>query len=211
MKVFESISDALFILNPNYIILEANQAAISSKCYRLFHGADQVPEKCLCFKTIKEKRAFTAEMPMELSGKDITEKNKHEKRMQEALKERSILLKEVHHRVKNNLQVISSLLDMTIMRTNNQMAIDLFTDARAKLYRSDRFDQIDMVTHIRELVGYLSQIYAKRKRLITPVIEPSDVYLSVTQAIPCALVLNEVISNEPFQENEIKIERMLRE
>ena len=63
----------------------------------------------------------------------------------------------------------------------------------SQLYQSTRFDQIDMESHIHELVGFLSQIYAAR--LITPVIECSGVYLPLTQAIPCALVTNELISN----------------
>lgn len=133
---------------------------------------------------------------------DITERKRMDEQIKASLKEKEELLKEIHHRVKNNLQIISSLLDLSSMRSSNA-AVDLFTDARAKihtmalihsqLYRSDRFDQIDMENHIRELTDFLSQIYASR--LITPVIESSSVYLSITQAIPCALVLNELISN----------------
>ncbi len=124
--------------------------------------------------------------------------------IKESLREKEVLLKEIHHRVKNNLQVISSLLDMTGMRIHDQQANDLITDARSKihtmaliharLYRSERFDQIDMRNHILELVGYLSQVYSEREG-ITPVVEPTTVNLAITQAIPCALVLNEVISN----------------
>jgi len=138
-------------------------------------------------------------------SRDITEYKRAEEQIQASLREKDVLLKEVHHRVKNNLQVISSLLDMSSMRTYNQQAINLFRDARTKihtmalihaqLYQSDRFDQIDMGRQVRELVSYLLQVYATRKISITPVIEDSGVYLSVTQAIPCALVLNEVISN----------------
>lgn len=133
---------------------------------------------------------------------DITERKRMDEQIKASLKEKEELLKEIHHRVKNNLQIISSLLDLSSMRSSNE-AVDLFTDARAKihtmalihsqLYRSDRVDQIDMKSHIHELVKFLSQIYASR--LITPVIESYDVYLSITQAIPCALVLNELISN----------------
>jgi two-component sensor histidine kinase len=104
---------------------------------------------------------------------------------------------------------------MRSLRTADQQTIDFLTDARAKvhtmalihsqLYQSERVDQIDMGNHAWELVNYLSQVYATKSRLITPVIEPSDVYLSITQAIPCALILNEVISNafkHAFQEGQ---------
>jgi len=137
--------------------------------------------------------------------KEAVARKQAEEQIKASLKEKEFLLKEVHHRVKNNLQIISSLLDMRIMRTDNQQVIDLFEETRSKihtmalihtqLYRSERFDQINMGAHIRELVDYLSKIYAKRDVLITPVIQHSDVYLSITQAIPCALVLNELVSN----------------
>ena len=136
---------------------------------------------------------------------DITERKRAEEQIQASLREKEVLLREIHHRVKNNLQVISSLLDMSSMRTDDRQTIAFFTDARAKvhtmalihaqLYQSERFDQIDMGSHAWQLVNYLAQVYTTKSRLITLVIEPSDVYLSVTQAIPCALVLNEVISN----------------
>ena len=170
------------------------------------------------------------ELPVEVTGaktvwhgqpaviviiRDIIERKRAELQIKASLKEKEALLKEIHHRVKNNLQIISSLLDMRIMRTDNQQVIDLFEDTRSKihtmalihtqLYRSERFDQINMGAHIRELVDYLSKIYAKRDVLITPVIERSDVCLSITQAIPCGLVLNELVSNafkHAFQEGQ---------
>ena len=129
---------------------------------------------------------------------EITNRIHAEEQIMASLKEKEVLLKEIHHRVKNNLQIISSLLDMRIMRTDNQQVIDLFEETRSKihtlalihtqLYRSERFDQINMGAHIQELVDYLSSIYVKRAVSVTPIIEHSDVYLSVTQAIPCALV-----------------------
>jgi len=135
---------------------------------------------------------------------DIDKQKRAEELIKASLRDKEVLLKEIHHRVKNNLQVISSLLDMTGMRIHDQQANDLITDARSKihtmaliharLYRSERFDQIDMRNHILELVGYLSQVYSEREG-ITPVVEPTSVNLAITQAIPCALVLNEVISN----------------
>jgi PAS domain S-box-containing protein len=138
-------------------------------------------------------------------SRDITASKQAEEKIRASLNEKEVLLREVHHRVKNNLQVISSLLDMRAMRTDNHQVIDMFEDTRSKihtmalihtrLYRSERFDRIDMGSHIRELVEYLSRIYITKSVSISTVIEAQDVYLSVTQAIPCALVLNELISN----------------
>ena len=158
-------------------------------------------EVALCRKDL-EQRLRESEEQLE---REIAERKRAEEQAKASLREKEVLLEEIHHRVKNNLQLISGLLDMSSMRTHSQDVIDLIKDARAKihimalihnqLYRSERFDQIDLGSHVREMVSYLSQVYANRKKLITPVIEHSDVYLSVTQAIPCALALNEVISN----------------
>ncbi len=115
-----------------------------------------------------------------------------------------MILDEVHHRVKNNLQIISSLLDISSMKTQNQEAIALFEESRnrvnamaivhSQLYESERFDRIDMEKYIQELSGSLLSIYSK-EQTITLDIKSVNVYLPVTQAVPCALVLNELISN----------------
>ncbi len=136
---------------------------------------------------------------------EISERMTAEKKIQDSLDEKVLLLGEIHHRVKNNLQVISSLLDLTRRRTMNPEAQMVLADARSKiytmalvhsqLYRSESFSRIDMGVHIRKLLGSINQIYAASHRKIRPIIECSHVFLSVTQAIPCALVLNEVISN----------------
>ncbi|NQV17188.1 MAG: transporter substrate-binding domain-containing protein [Armatimonadetes bacterium] len=135
---------------------------------------------------------------------DITERKKAEEQINESLKEKKILLRELHHRVKNNLQIISSTLDMSRMRTNDQKAIDLFTDAKARIYaialihsqiyRNERFNEIDMEKHINELVNYLSSVYGTQK-MITLIVNISQIYLSIAQTMPCVLILNELITN----------------
>jgi len=136
---------------------------------------------------------------------DITRSKQAEEQIQASLKEKEALLGEIHHRVKNNLQIISSLLEMRVMRTDNKEMINVFEDTRSKiytmaliheqLYRSENFNEINIGAYIQELVNYLSQVYAGRNASITPYIESSGVYLSITQAIPCALVVNELITN----------------
>ena len=137
--------------------------------------------------------------------KEVDERLKAEKRIQDSLDEKVLLLGEIHHRVKNNLQVISSLMDLTRRRTLNEEAKMVLADARSKiyamslvhsqLYRSESFTRIDMAAHVRRLLGSMGQVYTNSYRRIRPRIEVSKIYLSVTQAIPCALVLNELLSN----------------
>ncbi len=200
---------------------------VGNACWELVHGTSEPIKGCPIVRMRETRHSESLELPvgdrvfyvathpiLDQDGNiaravhiitDITERKLAEEQIKASLKEKEILLREVHHRVKNNLQVISSLLDMRAMRTDNQQVIDFFEDTRSKihtmalihtqLYRSERLDQINMGTHIQELVNYLSQIYAKKDVVITPIIEHSGVYLSITQAIPCALVLNELVSN----------------
>ena len=136
--------------------------------------------------------------------RDITERKHAEEQIKTSLREKEILLREIHHRVKNNFEIISSLLDMSSMRTDSQETQNLLLNARSRihsmslihsqLYQTDRFDRIDMDRHISELSHHLLCVYGSGKK-IDLILTPSKVYLSVSQAIPCALVLNELISN----------------
>jgi PAS domain S-box-containing protein len=139
------------------------------------------------------------------SFKDITGRVKVEDQLKKSLKEKDVLLQEVHHRVKNNLQIISSLFDLRSMRTKNKESIALFKDAQVKihtialiytqLYKIDGFDKVNIKSYIAELIGYLSQVYMAQMKSIITEIECEEFHLSVNQAVPFALVLNELISN----------------
>jgi PAS domain S-box-containing protein len=138
-------------------------------------------------------------------ARDITDHKRAEEELTRSLKEKEVLLREVHHRVKNNLQVISSLLDMKSMRTANPELVELCNDARAKiqtmalihthLYQSKLFSKIDMTTYVQDLYKYLSHVYGGKRISITPVFRLSGLDLAVTQAMPFAIVLNEILTN----------------
>ncbi len=136
--------------------------------------------------------------------RDITARKVVQEKLESSVKEKEYLLQEIHHRVKNNLQVISSILDMSRIRTQDPIAVGLITNARSKiqtmafihsqLYRSERFDRIEMGAHTRDLIRYLSSVYSVTGQ-VTCHVDIGKVYLSLTQSIPCALILNELISN----------------
>lgn len=136
---------------------------------------------------------------------EIDDRKAAEQRIKESLEEKKSLLGEIHHRVKNNLQAISNLLDMTRRRALNEEARTVLSEARSRihtmamihsqLYESDNFSRIDMKKHINTLLEFISQMYLEQRRRIIPVIDGEGVHLSVTQAVPCALVLTELISN----------------
>ena len=122
-----------------------------------------------------------------------------------SLAEKEALLREIHHRVKNNLQTVSSLLSMAAMGTKNREAADLMRDAESRvhamalihsqLYGSRRLDRIDVKRNIRELTDRLSSIYSGPAHDIVHSVEGDDTSLTIHQAIPTALAVNEIVTN----------------
>jgi PAS domain S-box-containing protein len=139
------------------------------------------------------------------SYRDVTDRRRAEEKLLQSLQEKETLIREIHHRVKNNLQIISGLLDMTRMRTPDGTTTGILTDMMMKiktmaqihtrLYESKQFDKINMGSQIRDQVTDLSMIYGRSGTEILSEIDVQDVYLPVDQAIPCALVVNEILSN----------------
>ncbi len=122
-----------------------------------------------------------------------------------SLNEKVLLLREVHHRVKNNLQIIYSLLSLATAQTRNQEAVNVLTDSSSRiytmalihmqLYESKHLDKVEMDRNVNDLASNLIQSYGTAEKPVYIVVEPTDVCLTITQAIPCGLVLNELISN----------------
>ncbi len=137
--------------------------------------------------------------------RDITERKADENRIKASLAEKEVLLKEIHHRVKNNMQVISSLLRMQSgflkdeddkrMFLTSQQRIQSMSLVYNKLYQSDNLASISLKEYVKDLTGNLiksSSFSAESPRLI---IDVDDIGLSLDFAIPCGLIINEVITN----------------
>jgi PAS domain S-box-containing protein len=137
--------------------------------------------------------------------KEIKDRKKIQKKLTLSSKDKDLLLREVHHRVKNNLQLIIGLIDMTKTRAHEPIVVSTLTDIMAKvqtmgsihtrLYESKRFDKINMRRQVHDLVEMISGFYDHDHVDITTNINCAEIYLPVDQAIPCALALNEIISN----------------
>ena len=130
-------------------------------------------------------------------------KNKNEK-LEHLLTEKEWLLREIHHRVKNNLQIVISLLNSQSAYIENDAALTAIHDSQhrvhamslihQKLYGSENVSSIDMVLYIRELVSYLRESFNTGQRIRYEMnIEPIE--LDVSQAVPLGLILNEAITN----------------
>lgn len=136
---------------------------------------------------------------------DISEEKKSEERMKEALAEKIVLLKEVHHRVKNNMQVISTLLDLQsdyiqdehsrICLRESQNRIRSMALIHERLYDSENFSSLDAGEYISNLSTHLFASYAVESGRIALRIDAGNVCIELNRAIPCALIVNELISN----------------
>ncbi|MFP3562781.1 AAA family ATPase [Paraburkholderia sp. SIMBA_030] len=121
------------------------------------------------------------------------------------LEEKEALLHEVHHRVKNNLQLISSLLNLQASRVTDRSVAELFADSRNRvrsmalvhenLYRAGNFARIVMATHVKNLCGHLARAYDMRQMAVELQIEVDDVQLDMNRAVSCGLIINELVSN----------------
>lgn len=138
-------------------------------------------------------------------SRDITNQKAIEDALRMSLKEKEVLLKEIHHRVKNNMQIISSLISLQSDYANNEDTIKMFDDSKnrirsmalihEKLYQSDDLSLIDFSDYIESLASKLLEFYGLKARLIALNVKADDITLSIDSAIPCGLIINELISN----------------
>lgn len=123
--------------------------------------------------------------------------------LEKSLAEKDLLLQEIHHRVKNNLQIVASLLDMAGRRAEAPGMEELCNELSAKvhgislvhtqLYRSDNFNSIDMAAYIRELNNYLVRVYNTGH--IKTEFNLEELHLPIVAAAPLGMVLNELLTN----------------
>ena len=137
--------------------------------------------------------------------REISYRKSIETKLRVSLQEKEILLSEIHHRVKNNLQIVSSLLAMAATRHRNQEGTQVLSDSRNRiqtmamihehLYKTDSFQSIDMVDIIKKMANSIFGTTAEEDGRILFHFKPEDISLSLKQAIPCSLIINELLSN----------------
>jgi PAS domain S-box-containing protein len=140
-----------------------------------------------------------------LYGIDITERKRAEEQIKQSLKEKEVLLKEIHHRVKNNMQIISSLLSLQSRYVKGKKALEMFQNSQAriramalvheKLYRSKDLARINFVEYVQDIVRQLFRSHGISPATISYNIRVKDVFLAINRAIPCSLIINELVSN----------------
>ena len=136
---------------------------------------------------------------------DITKRKQAEDQIKSSLSEKEVLLREIHHRVKNNMQVITTLLMFQSDKIKDKRYADMFKESQdrirsmalvhEKLYQAQSFAQIDFKEYVNSLVNSLFRSYGAKPDIIALQIDVEDVSLELESAIPCGLIINELVSN----------------
>lgn len=219
----KSAAELLDAKNPDEIIgkdiLSFSHSDSLKTSKNRFHEADveNIPLNCLEERIItlndEVKDIEVSDVPIiynnqpavQVVVRDITERKKLEKQLKKSLEEKDLMMKEIHHRTKNNLMVIQNLLQLQSMYIKDKNALNIFRDSenRAKsmalihqrLYQSNDLKKIEFGNYIRTLALDLFRSYAADPARIKLNVDVDNVMLDINTAIPLGLILNELISN----------------
>ncbi len=176
----------------------------------LIHGEETIPDSdgsIQVFDVTKVPVSYpgSERKGIVVIGHDITKRKQAEEQIKKDLKEKNALLQEIYHRTKNNMQVISSLLSMQSKRSDNEFVHNTFREiinkikamalVHEKLYRAKDLSHINLKEYIEDLINLLMRSYGVQSELISYNLDLKEVFVLIDSAIPCGLILNELITN----------------
>lgn len=136
---------------------------------------------------------------------DITTRKQAEEQVKASLREKEVLLKEIHHRVKNNMQIISSMLRLQSSRVKNREVQEVFQESQNRirsmalvhemLYRSPDLSRVHFSSYLKVLANSLYRSFRVDPKHITLRLDSEDFYLAANQALSCGLIITELLSN----------------
>lgn len=196
-----AINDMRVNLADSFAQLFKYQEELTTINMQLRKSEQQLLTKNEMLTTSEEQLRESNQQLIEI-GEDLVCKQEE---LEDALKEKIVLLKEVHHRVKNNMQVMASIINLQASRIEDKNLLKIFNDLRSRihsmatvheeLYRSENFAQIAFPAYVQKLTDYLFKLFAISPGYVNYEVQVEDVSIEIEKAVPCALVINEVISN----------------
>jgi two-component sensor histidine kinase len=196
-KLIEKVYSGKTVFIPELIVSSDQLNAICGT-----RRKEEIVQEVTLFPVFREDRTIWWVVTI---WKDITERKLAEDRIKTSLREKEVLLQEVHHRVKNNLQIISSLLRLQAQQIGDSSASELFRESQnriqsmalihERLYQSQNFAQVDMEEYIKSLVSGLCRVYGFNLDQISQVYKIEETPMELYFAIPCGLIINELVSN----------------
>ncbi|MGB8952492.1 MAG: PAS domain S-box protein [Candidatus Aminicenantales bacterium] len=149
-----------------------------------------------------EKGGITATLS---SGEDISERKKAEEKINASLQEKEVMLREIHHRVKNNLQIISSLLRLQSNSIKDKEALEKFQASQNRikamalihesLYKSTDLARIDFSDYIRMQTEHLFSMFRREASPVSLQLDIGEIHLDINSAVPCGQIINELVTN----------------
>jgi PAS domain S-box-containing protein len=156
-------------------------------------------------ETKVEERTAALKSTVELLQNEIAERRKAEDKLQKSLDEKEVLLKEIHHRVKNNMTVITSLLQLQSGHIEDEKYKDVFNNSinrirsmaliHEKLYKSKDLSKINFNDYLEDMINSMFMSYGLTSSKVVLKTDVKDVALGIDTAIPCGLIINELVSN----------------
>jgi len=232
-RIIESMQEALLVSDKSGRIVRANNAALEMLGYEIqeieqltlediCESVSEIPAQNNKSRETNLIRKDGSRVPVLASfskleehedgwdsvvlvASDVTEQKKNEDQIKKSLEEKQVLLAEIHHRVKNNLAVISGLLHLQAWNAKDDEAKRVLQESELRvqsislvhemLYQSDSLAYIRYDQYVKDLLQAISSMYIDMKTSVKLATELDEVEVNVNQAIPCSLLLNEIVVN----------------
>lgn len=187
----------------NHMIREFKERGVLSLDYRIINRNGE--EKWISHVCQSVYNTGGAWLGRRISNRDMTELKRNEAMLRKASDEKDVLLREIHHRVKNNMQVISSILRLQSRQIEDERLRAILKESQEriqaialiheKLYQSTDLAGINFGEYLSSLVTHLSTVYGVNQDKVKIEIDAEDILLDIATAMPCALIVSELVSN----------------